>query len=181
LETCAAIPTNVSAVITACGPQAKVTENLTVSVNGFETAKFANCYHKNNLVNLKGFHHTYQDGEWKRIEETIAPIEEGFINQFTYNADNSLQTFLPIDAPNVNIMDQVSVLADIMAVISEHERDAATGRSHASSALIPIHEKENYSLLQTIATWIKYLGGISFATAGIFIVFRFLGGQSILH
>jgi hypothetical protein len=115
------------------------------------------------------------------VEETIAPIEEGFINQFNYSADNSLQTFLRIDASSANVMDQVSILADIIAVINEYEVDAATGRSHASSALIPIHEKKNHPLLQTIAAPIKYLGGISFATAGIFIIFRFLGGQSILQ
>ena len=85
-----------------------------------------------------------------------------------------------MDASNINVADQVSTLADIMAVINEHQPDSTIRRPHASSALIPIHEKENHSLLQNIATWFSYLGGVTFAVAAAFILFRFCGGQTVL-
>ena len=181
LETCTANQMTISTEITICGPQVKVGENLTVSVNGFEIAKVAKCYHKNNLVNLNGFPYTYQDGDWKRIDETIVPIDQGFIHKIAYNADNSLETFLHMDINKVNMLDQMSVLADIIAVINEHEIDSATGNSHASSALIRSHEKENHSLLQNFARWLSYFGGISIATVAGLIVFKLCGGQAMIR
>lgn len=181
LETCAANQMNVSAEVTNCGPQVKVGENSTVNINGFELTKFANCYSTNNLVNLNGYPYTYREGDWERIEETIIPMQTGFIDKYAYNADNSLKKFVHMDADNVNVIDHIAVLADIVAIINEHEADVTSGNSHASSALILGHEKENHSLLQNIATWIKYIGGISFASAGVFLVFKLLGGQSILQ
>jgi hypothetical protein len=159
----------------------KVFDNLTISTNGFEVAKFSDCYHRNNLVNLNGVPYVFQHDDWKKVEEAIIPIKNGFISDFTYSADNSLDTFINMDGDSVNFMDHIGVLADIVAVISEHEKDSSTGNPHASAALIPAHEKENNTLLQNIATWLKYLGGISIASVAILLIFKLIGGQTVLQ
>jgi hypothetical protein len=115
------------------------------------------------------------------VEETIIPIKNGFISDFTYNADNSLDTFINMDGHSVNFMDHIIVLADIVAGISEHENDSSTRNPHASAALIPVHEKENHTLLQNIATWLKHLGGILIASVAILCLLKFIGGHSILQ
>ena len=132
-------------------------------------------------MNLNGYPYTYREGDWERIEETIIPMQTGFIDKYAYHADNSLKKFVHMDADNVNFIDHIAVLADVVAIINKHEADVMSGNSHASSALILGHERENLSLLQNIATWIKYIGGISFASAGVFLVFKLLGGQTILQ
>jgi hypothetical protein len=181
LEVCTAHFVEVFMKETACGPQPLINENLTISVNGFEVTKFSNCYHKANLVNLNGDPYSYIDNEWKRLEQNIPTSNKGFVNKFAYAADNSLETFVNMDASNVNVADQISTLADIMAVINDHQTDSAIRRPHAISALIPVHEKENHSLLQSIATWFSYFGGISFAILAAFIIFKLCGGQSALE
>ena len=119
----------------------------------------------------------FQHDDWKKVEETIIPIKNGFISDSSYNSDNSLNTFINMDGDSVNFMDHIGVLADIVAVINEHEKDSSTGNPHASAALIPVHEKENHTLLQNIAIWLKYLGGILIASVAIVFLFKFFGGQ----
>ena len=180
LEVCNISFLEISAKETICGPQPLINENLTISVNGFETTRFSNCYHKGNIVNFNGEPYSYDNNDWKKIEQRMPFSNKGFVNKFVYTADNSLETFVNMDASNVNIADHVSTLADIMAIINEHQADSTVRRPHAISALIPVHEKENHSLLQSIATWFSYFGGISFAVLAGFIIFKFCGGHSAL-
>jgi hypothetical protein len=181
LEVCNANFVEISAKESICGPQPLIGENLTISVNGFETTKFINCYHTGNVVNFNGDPYSYVNNDWKKVEQTIPLSNKGFVNKFAYTADNSLETFVNMDASNVNVADQISTLADIMAVINEHQADSTIRRPHAVSALIPAHEKENHSLLQSIATWFSYFGGISFAVLAGFIIFKLCGGHSALQ
>ena len=74
----------------------------------------------------------------------------------------------------------MSILADIVAVINEHEPDNFIGRPHPSKALIDKHEHENHTFLQTIATWLQYFGGITLLALGIFIAYRLFGGQAVV-
>jgi hypothetical protein len=180
LEICSPTVVNISVRYTICGPQPVINENFTINLNGFETAKFANCYHKGNWININGSPYVFESDDWIKQEEKITTNEQGLINKFAYNADNSLETFINMDPETNNVIDQFSILADIAAVINEHAPDAMIGTPHASSALIQLHEKENHSLLNTIATWLKYFGGISITTISILTIFRVFGGQSIL-
>jgi hypothetical protein len=143
--------------------------------------KFSVCYHKGNLLNLNGQPYSYIDNEWEKVEQKIPPSNKGFVNSFAYTADNSLETFIHMDASNINVADQVSTLADITAVINEHQPDSVIRRPHASSALLAAHEKENRSLLQQIATWVSYFGGITFAIATAMLLFKICGGQTALE
>jgi len=102
------------------------------------------------------------------------------INKFAYNTKNSLETFINGDPETNNVINKFYILADIKAVINEHAPDAVIDKPHASSALIQMHEKENHSLLNTIATWLRYFGGISITTNSILTIFRVFGGQQIL-
>jgi hypothetical protein len=76
----------------------------------------------------------------------------------------TLETFIKVDPDFVDVSDEISVLADIVGIINEHTPDAIIKKPHTSSALIPSHEKENHSLLQSIATWLSYFGAISIST-----------------
>ena len=181
LEFCQANVVSLSVEHTACGPQPKVSNNLTVNINGFETAKLTSCYHKGNLVNLNGHPYSFQSGDWIKLPQTIPLNSEGFINKFAFEADNSLETFIKVDPDFVGVNDQISVLADIVGIINEHTPDVVIKTPHASSALIPSHEKENHSLLQGIATWLSYFGGILIAIVAGLIVFKLCGGQPLLR
>jgi hypothetical protein len=145
LEFCQANIVSLSVEHTSCGPQPKISDNLTVNINGFETAKLINCYHKGNLVNLNEYPYTFQDGAWVKLPQTIPLNSEGFISKFAFEADNSLETFMKMDPYFVDVSDQISVLADIVGIINEHTPDAIIKKPHASSALIPSYEKKPLS------------------------------------
>jgi hypothetical protein len=132
-------------------------------------------------VNLNGYPYTFQDGAWVKLPQTIPLNSEGFISKFAFEADNSLETFMKMDPDFVDVSDQISVLADIVGIINEHTPDAIIKKPHASSALIPSYEKENHSLLQNIATWLSYFGGVSIATITSLILFKLCGGQPLMR
>ena len=182
MQTCSPQTVEVTSLKTTCGPQPLVYENYTVSINGFELTKFSDCYHQGKIVNLNGRPFSFIDNDWKELDQNIVPNEKGIvnINEFAYEADNSLDVWKNIDSDKSNVYDHMSILADIVAVINEHEPDNFIGRPHPSKALIDKHEHENHTFLQTIATWLQYFGGITLLALGIFIAYRLFGGQAVV-
>ena len=182
MQTCSPQTVEVTSLKTTCGPQPLVYENYTVSINGFELTKFSDCYHQGKIVNLNGRPFSFIDNDWKELDQNIVPNEKGIvnINEFAYEADNSLDVWKNIDSDKTNVYDHMSILADIVAVINEHEPDNFIGRPHPSKALIDKHEHENHTFLQTIATWLQYFGGITLLALGIFIAYRLFGGQAVV-
>ena len=180
VETCSQQSVEVTAFRTTCGPQPLVKENYTVSTNGFELTKFSDCYHHGKIVNLNGRPFSFIENDWKEMDQNIVPNEKGIvnINEFAYEGDNSLDIWNNINTGKSNTYDHMSILADIVAVINEHEPDNFIGRPHASKALIDKYEHENHTFLQTIATWLQYFGGMALLVLGIFVAYRLFGGQA---
>jgi hypothetical protein len=125
MQTCTPQTVEVTSLKTTCGSQPLVKENYTVSINGFELTKFSDCYHQGKIVNLNGRPFSFVDNDWKELDQNIIPNEKGIvkINEFSYESDNSLEIWKNMEADKSNAYDHLSVLADIVAVINEHEPD----------------------------------------------------------
>ena len=182
MQTCSPQTVEVTSLKTTCGPQPLIQENYTVSVNGFKLTRFSEWYHQGKIVNLNGRAFSFVDNDWKELNQNIIPNEKEIvnINEFDYEGANSSDILRNIDADKSNMYDHMSILADIVAVINEHEPDNFIGRPHPSKALIDKHEHENHTFLQTIATWLQYFGGITLLTLGIFVAYRLFGGQAVV-
>jgi len=182
MQTCSPQTVEVTSLKTTCGQQPLIKDNYTISINGFELTKFSDCYHQGKIVNLNGRPFFFVDNDWKELDQNIIPNEKGIvnINEFAYENDNSLEIWKNMDADKSNVYDHMSVLADIVAVINEHEPDTYIGRPHASKALIDKYEHENHTFLQTIATWLQYFGGMTLLALGLFVAYRLFGGQAFV-
>ena len=122
-------------------------ENFTIDINGYELTKFLQCYWRNNLVNFNGKSYAYQEGNWTQISHNEKENNRYLINKFAFEDDNSLDILEEETNPTNTIINQMSVLAEVMAVINEHDINNNLTKPHASTVLIGAQEKRNYNFL----------------------------------
>ena len=178
VKTCEPQIVKFETTITKCGPQ-QIFNNFTIDINGYELTKFSSCYWRGNLINFNGQAYLFKNGNRTKIIPKIRITTRNLLDKFNLDNDNSIQ-FFDEEATETNlIMSQMSGLAEITAIINEHN-STPDNKPHASTALITAHERDNYNLLQKIVEASKYFGIFALSGTGVFILLRLCGGQTII-
>lgn len=134
VEVCKATLVKFETTITKCGPQPRF-NNFTIDINGYELTKFLPCYWRNNLVNFNGRGYSFQQGNWMKVRPNINIETGNLLEELELENDNSIEILSEETSGVDMVMNQMSVLAEITATISEHAPINNLSKPHASSAL----------------------------------------------
>ncbi|KAK4045615.1 hypothetical protein OUZ56_033302 [Daphnia magna] len=117
----------ISAKESKCGFQPFFTyedKNCTIGVDGWSIHQYSDCFWKTHLVNLNGFHHTWEhnstDGEWVKQKasihmpnlDLITEFEELHLNDFDYSLKSH-------PAHETMKMEQLNILNDLVGLMQE--------------------------------------------------------------
>ena len=188
------IPTALSAFVQECESKivkfvtqrdkcgAKPTwNNHTISINGKELAKDVDCYWKGSIVTMGTQTYTLVNDNWTVIGPNYEIKMDKAEEKIAYQVANAMENIFSRDLEKDDfIVSHMYALADLVAVVNDHENDPQIGRPQISAALIKSKEVENHSLLHSMAKWFRYFGWITFIVGAVFLLFRLFGGQSIV-
>ncbi|KAK4037729.1 hypothetical protein OUZ56_029758 [Daphnia magna] len=99
-------------------------KNCTIAVDGWSIHPYSDCFWKTHLVNLNGFHHTWEhnstDGEWVKQKasihmpnlDLITEFEELHFNDFDYSLKSH-------PAHETMEMEQLNILNDLVGLMQE--------------------------------------------------------------
>ncbi|KAK4013889.1 hypothetical protein OUZ56_026441 [Daphnia magna] len=119
----------ISAKESKCGFQPFFTyedKNCTIGVDGWSIDPYSGCFWKTHLVNLNGFHHTWEhnstDGEWVKQKanihmpnlDLITEFEELHLNDFDYSLKSH-------PAHKTMEMEQLNILNDLAGLMQESD------------------------------------------------------------
>ena len=195
LPTCVRlVPTGTSAFVQKCGyvnvsfhtdtdkcGAKPVWQNFTISTNGWELTKNVPCYWQGNVVTLGRDTLTFTNDDWIKLNGTYEMEPTNEMKNFQYEADKSLDHIFSNDLDSDReVFSHMYAFADLMAIMQNHEDDPSIGRPHMSTVVIDEHEASNQSMLQQLATWLKYFGAVTGLSAGGLLAFRFFGGSTLL-
>ncbi|XP_045027903.1 uncharacterized protein LOC123471074 [Daphnia magna] len=146
----------ISAKESKCGFQPFFTyedKNCTIGVDGWSIRPYSDCFWKTHLVNLNGFHHTWEhnstDGEWVKQKasihmpnlDLITEFEELHLNDFDYSLKSH-------PAHETMEMEQLNILNDLVGLMQE-------SNSKSISDIVMSEKQDNQ--LGTMFSWFNTL------------------------
>ncbi|XP_045030955.1 uncharacterized protein LOC123473721, partial [Daphnia magna] len=159
----------ISAKESKCGFQPFFTyedKNCTIGVDGWSIHPYSDCFWKTHLVNLNGFHHTWEhnstDGEWVKQKasihmpnlDLITESEELHLNDFDYSLKSH-------PAHETMEMEQLNILNDLVGLMQE-------SNSKSISDIVMSEKQDNQ--IGTMFSWFNTLKILILSIIG-FIVF----------
>ncbi|KAK4015087.1 hypothetical protein OUZ56_030077 [Daphnia magna] len=159
----------ISAKESKCGFQPFFTyedKNCTIGVDGWSIHPYSDCFWKTHLVNLNGFHHTWEhnstDKEWVKQKanihmpnlDLITEFEELHLNDFDYNLKRH-------PAHETMEMEQLNILDDLVGLMQE-------SNSKSVSDIVMSEKQDNQ--MSTMFSWFDTLKILILSIIG-FIVF----------
>ncbi|KAK4017537.1 hypothetical protein OUZ56_032949 [Daphnia magna] len=159
----------ISAKESKCGFQPFFTyedKNCTIGVDGWSIHPYSDCFRKTHLVNLNGFHHTWEhnstDGEWVKQKasihmpnlDLITEFEELHLNDFDYSLKSH-------PAHETMEMEQLNILNDLVGLMQE-------SNSKSISDIVMLEKQDNP--LGTMFSWFNTLKILILSIIG-FIIF----------
>ncbi|XP_045027913.1 LOW QUALITY PROTEIN: uncharacterized protein LOC116932457 [Daphnia magna] len=142
----------ISAKESKCGFQPFFTyedKNCTIGVDGWSIHPYSDCFWKTHLVNLNGFHHTWEhnstNGEWVKQKasihmpnlDLITEFEELHLNDFDYSLKSH-------PAHETMEMEQLNILNDLVGLMQESNSKSVSD--------IVMSEKQN-NQIGTMFSW----------------------------
>jgi hypothetical protein len=159
----------ISAKESKCGFQPFFTyedKNCTIGVDGWSIHPYSDCFWKTHLVNLNGFHHTWEhnstNGEWVKQKasihmpnlDLITEFEELHLNDFDYSLKSH-------PAHETMEMEQLNILNDLVGLMQE-------SNSKSVSDIVMSEKQDNQ--IGTMFSWFDTLKILILSIIG-FIVF----------
>ncbi|KAK4007241.1 hypothetical protein OUZ56_012401 [Daphnia magna] len=140
-------------------------KNCTIGVDRWSIHPYSGCFWKTHLVNLNGFHHTWEhnstDGEWVKQKasihmpnlDLITEFEELHLNDFDYSLKSH-------PAHETMEMEQLNILNDLVGLIKE-------SNSKSVSDIVMSEKQDNQ--IETIFSWFDTLKILILSIIGLII------------
>ncbi|KAK4045790.1 hypothetical protein OUZ56_033780 [Daphnia magna] len=159
----------ISAKESKCGFQPFFTyedKNCTIGVDGWSIHPYSDCFWKTHLVNLNGFHHTWEhnstDGEWVKQKASIHMPNLDLITEFKELHLNDFDYSLKSHPTHETMeMEQLNILNDLVGLMQE-------SNSKSVSDIVMSEKQDNQ--IGTMFSWLDTLKILILSIIG-FIIF----------